>query len=56
MWWQYGNFYGNNSSITLPFVLSRLGFFFLGDDDDFQVVDCRLVADRIENTMFRLLL
>jgi hypothetical protein len=30
----------NSSSITLPFDLSCRGFFFLGDDGDFQVAQC----------------
>jgi hypothetical protein len=31
----------NSSNITLPFDLSYHGFFFLGDDGDFQVADWR---------------
>jgi hypothetical protein len=30
----------NSSSIALPFGVSCPGFFFLGDDGDFQVADC----------------
>jgi hypothetical protein len=45
----------NSSSLTLPFDLTCHGFFFLGDDCDFQVAFASVV-DCTENTMFFLLL
>jgi hypothetical protein len=39
--WTFPDELKNSSSTTLPFGLSCRSFFFLGDDGDFQVANCR---------------